>query len=179
MNHRLVFAFVALALAACSPAPTTAPGAPAGGGAPATQSRDATFLAKAAMFETYEIQAAELAASQASRQTIKDYAAASGTEHRATLQRLNELAAANHMAAPPTDLDDNFTAYLDMLRRANGESFDTLYQSQQALAYINASGFYQAYADTAPDSALKAWAAEQAPHLQQGVTAARQLSQAN
>jgi len=174
----LLAAGVLALLAACGPtASTTTQSAStnAASSALTAQTPESNFLDKAAMFETFEIQAAALAVAQAQAQAVKDYAAASATEHSATLQHINELAQASGIAAPSSDLSDDYQAYLDMLRRANGAGFDSIYKSQQALAYINAAGTYNAFASSAADSPLKQWAQTQVAHLQEGVTAARTL----
>src|SRR5262249_54789891 len=132
----------------------------------------------AAMFENFEIEAAAIAASQAQKQAVKDYAASEATAHRQALQELTALAQAAHMPAPAADLDDNYRAYLDMLRNAQG-GFDSTYPAQQVIAYGNAAGTYQNYAAAAPDGPLKHYAASRLPALRDGVTAARALANAN
>ena len=186
MTLRLFVLSALIALAACAPPSATPPSTAASAtntasddAAAPMQSPDAVFLAKAVMFENFEIRAAGIASRQAQRQAVKDYAASESTAHHATLQELTQLAQTNHIPAPSADLDDNFHAYVDMLSRANGASFDSLYQSQQALAYINASGFYEAYANSGTASPLKHWAANRLAALQQGVVNARELAASN
>jgi putative membrane protein len=162
-----------LALCACGPAadPATATVAQMQMATPAPQ-----FVARAAMFETYQIQAARIAQQNAQSQAVKTFAAASLAEHQATLQQLNGAVQAAGMPAPSGALDGNYNAYLDMLRHADAQNFDSIYASQQALAYMSASGLYDSFTSTAPDSPLKLWAQRQAPRVHDGITAARTLA---
>jgi predicted outer membrane protein len=138
---------------------------------PATQ-----FVTRAAMFEAYQIQAAQIAQQNGQSPAAKAYAAASLSEHQATLQQLNGAVQAAGMPAPSGALDENYNAYLDMLRHADAQNFDAIYASQQALSYISASGLYDSFTSTAPDSPLKQWAQSQSQHVHDGVTAARTLA---
>ena len=137
----------------------------------------AQFAARAAMFENYQIQAAQIAQQSAQSQAAKTFAAASLAEHQASLQQLNGAVQAAGMPQPSGALDENYNAYLDMLRHANASNFDSIYASQQALSYISASGLYDSFTSTAPDSPLKQWAQSQSPRVHDGVTAARTLAQ--
>lgn len=80
------------------------------------------------------------------------------------------------MSAPSGALDENYNAYLDMLRHADAQNFDAIYASQQALSYMSASGLYDSFTSTAPDSPLKQWAQSQSQSVHDGVTAARALA---
>lgn len=177
------FALAALiVLTACGPAGTSAPAARADSNAsavPGPQSLDGAFVGRAAMFENFEIQAAEMAASQAQKQAVKDYATNEAAGHRQALEQLTGLAQAAHMPLPTADLDDNYRAYLDMLRNAHGAAFDSTYPAQQVLAYINASATYETYTAAAPNSPLRQFAATRLPTLRGGVTAARALASGN
>jgi putative membrane protein len=177
MTHRDAFAFACLVLAGCGQAPQSS-----GGKQPnltADYMQIATpapqFAARAAMFENYQIQAAQIAAERAQSQAAKAFAAASLAEHQATLQQLNGAVQAAGMPSPGGALDENYNAYLDMLRHADTPNFDAIYASQQALSYISASGLYDSFTSTAPDSPLKQWAQSQSQHIHDGITAARTL----
>ncbi|MFZ2031158.1 MAG: DUF4142 domain-containing protein [Vitreimonas sp.] len=141
-----------------------------------TATPPAQFVARAAMFENYQIQAGQIAQQSAQSQAAKTYAAASLAEHQATLQQLNGAIQAAGMPAPSGALDENYNAYLDMLRHADTQNFDAIYASQQALSHISASGLYDSFTSTAQDSPLKQWAQSQSPHIHDGVTAARTLA---
>jgi len=136
----------------------------------------AQFIARAAMFENYQIQAAQIAQQNAQSQAAKTYAAASLAEHQATLQQLNGAVQAAGMPAPSGALDENYNAYLDMLRHSDAQNFDAIYASQQALAHISASGLYDSFTSTAPDSPLKQWAQTHSQQVHDGVTDARTLA---
>jgi predicted outer membrane protein len=182
MIFRTAIAYGALfALCACGRAPSSAPPSASDlATATVAQMQTATpatqFVARAAMFENYQIQAAHIAQQSAQSQAAKSYAAASLAEHQATLQQLIGAIQAAGMPAPSGALDENYNAYLDMLRHADAANFDAIYASQQALAHISASGLYDSFTSTAPDSPLKQWAQGQSPHVHDGITAARTLA---
>jgi predicted outer membrane protein len=128
------------------------------------------------MFETYQIQAAQIAQQSAQSQAAKSFAAASLAQHQATVQQLNGAVQAAGMAAPSGALDENYNAYLDMLRHADAQNFDAIYASQQALSSTSASGLYDSFTSTAPNSPLKQWALSQSPRVHDGIAAARALA---
>ena len=169
-----------LTLCACgrppAPAPTAADLATSTIAAMQTATPAVQFAARAAMFENYQIQAAQIAQQNAQSQAAKTYAAASLAEHQATLQQLNGAIQAAGMSAPGGALDENYNAYLDMLRHADAQNFDAIYASQQALAHISAAGLSDSFTSTAPDSALKQWAQTHAAHVHDGVADARTLA---
>jgi predicted outer membrane protein len=180
MTHRAAFAFACLALAGCGQAPQSSDSKQANSPSEAMQIATPApqFAARAAMFENYQIQAAQIAQQSAQSGAARTFAAASLAEQQATLQQLNGAVQAAGMPAPNGALDENYNAYLDMLRHANAQNFDTTYASQQALAYMSASGLYDSFTSTAPDSPLKQWAQTQSRHVHDGVNAGRELSRA-
>lgn len=183
MKFRMAIAYAALfAVCACGqPASPPPPSATDLATSTLAQMQTATpaaqFAARAAMFENYQIQAAQIAQRSAQSQAAKTFAAASLAEHQASLQQLNGAVQAAGMPQPSGALDENYNAYLDMLRHANASNFDSIYASQQALSFISASGLYDSFTSTAPDSPLKQWAQSQSPRVHDGVTAARTLAQ--
>jgi len=178
MTHRAAIAFACLVLAGCGQAPQSSDGQNTNltTGAMQIATPAPQFAARAAMFENYQIQAAQIAQQSAQSQAAKAFAAASLAEHQATLQQLNGAVQAAGMPLPSGTLDENYNAYLDMLRHADAPNFDAIYASQQALSYISASGLYDSFTSTAPDSPLKQWAQSQSQHVHDGVTAARTLA---
>ena len=162
--------------AACSP-PPQAPAGETTTSAP-VEHESATpaehFAQRAAMYERYQIEAARLAAANSPSAAVKAYAATAEQEHSAALASLNEAARASGLAEQSGAPDDDYNAYLDMLRRP--ENFDVNYASQQALTAMSASGLYDSFTSTAPDSPLKQWATAQAQHVHDGVGAARRLA---
>ena len=183
MKLREAVVLTALAvLAACGPSPQSSSSEASRRATPdeASSAQTATpasqFVTRAAMFESYQIEAARIAQQSGQSNATKVYAAAALAEHQATLQQLVGAAQAAGMPAPSGALDQNYNAYLDMLRHANAQAFDATYASQQALAYMSASGLYDSFTSTAPDSPLKQWAQSQSQHVHDGITAARQLA---
>ena len=54
---------------------------------------------------------------------------------------------------------------LEHLSAAKGEAFDALYASLTRSVLANLAGFYEAYVRTGDDSALRAVAAQELPHV--------------
>ncbi|MBS0385285.1 MAG: DUF4142 domain-containing protein [Proteobacteria bacterium] len=181
MKFRTAIACGALvALSACGQPASTPRSASSPAAGQAAQMQTATpasqFVARAAMFENYQIQAAQIAQQSAQSPAAKAYAAASLAEHQATLQQLIGAAQAAGMPAPDAALDQNYNAYLDMLRHADARTFDATYASQQALASMTASGLYDSFTSTAPETPLRQWAQTQSQHVHDGIAAARRLA---
>ena len=141
-----------------------------------SQTADARFLAAAAMYENYQIQAAEVAASQGQSQAVKTYAAHSAATHRAALQALMQTAQSSGMPAPSGALNADYRAYIDRLRNDDPTPFDTRYVSQQALVTMSTAGRYDAFTTTAPNSALKHWASAQSQTVHDQITSAHRLA---
>ena len=171
--RQALLALGAAALAACgqttpaSSTPQTAVQAPM---------QDAQFLASAAMYENYQIQAAAIAQAQAQSAAIRTYAANAAATHRAALQALTRAAQANGLPPPSGALNDDNRANLDQLREPGQTSFDLRYATQQALVTMSMAGRYDAFTSTAPDSPLKQWAASRSQAVHDDINAARQLA---
>src|SRR5262249_29826014 len=105
MKTWLMAALVVLALSACgAPASQTPPETARATPAP---DADTKFLTAAAMYESFQIQAAELAAAHGQSAAVKTYAANAATAHRATLDDLLRTADAAGMAAPRAVLNED------------------------------------------------------------------------
>lgn len=167
---------LALVAPACSPAPAQQETDASRASTPQPATPAAQFVARAAMFEAFQIQAAQIAQANAQSQAAKDYAAAALAEHHATLQHLSAAARAAGMPAPSTTLDDDYNAYLDRLRHAAPQSFDATYAAQQAIVSMSASGLYDSFTSTAPETPLRRWAEAQSAHVHDGIGAARALA---
>jgi predicted outer membrane protein len=128
------------------------------------------------MYETYQIAAAQIAATQGRSQAVKTYAAAAATAHRAALQALIEIARTSRLPANDAMLSDNYRAYLDRLSSPSDVAFDARYSAQQAIVTMTMAGRYDAFTSTALHSELQQWATSQSQSIHDQISAARQLA---
>lgn len=177
MQGRLAGVISACALiAACGPtatAPAPQHSRPAWEATP-----DARFFAAAVLYETYQIQAAEIAQAKAQSQAVKTYAANAETEHRDVRRSLTVLALQYSLPIPTDDLNDDYRAYLERLRTDDPTPFDARYAAQQTLVTMSAAGRYDAFTSTAPDSPLKQWATSHSQAVHDDIRAAHRLAAA-
>lgn len=150
--------------------------APSGTHAANADSLEGAFSNNAAMFETFIIRASEIAQANGQSEAVKTYAATAINEHRATLQQLTAAAHAAGIATPDVALDENYQAYLNMLRQQSPQTFDTTFASQLTIAYVSASGQYDSFVASAADSPLRTWAQSQTERLHDGIAAAHALA---
>lgn len=178
MRVWLIAAMSACALVAACGQPTTTAQQSSAATSRAAPNADAQFLAAAAVYENYQIQAAELAAAHGQSQAVKSYAASAAANHRAALQALTQAAQASGMPAPSADLNADYRAYIDRLRADDPTPFDVRYISQQTLTTMSMAGRYDAFTSIAPDSALKQWATTRSQAVHDDIKAAHQLGAA-
>ena len=125
------------------------------------------FLAKAAMSDMYEVEAGNLAAAMGVSAGVKAFARSMVEAHTATTRALKAALAKDDMKmTPPTALDPQHQALIDALKAMKGDAFDTLYKSQQADAHADALSLMQSYAASGDKPALKAFAGDTVPKVQ-------------
>jgi predicted outer membrane protein len=138
--------------------------------------RDAAFFRAAVVYETYQIQAAQIAQASARSQAVKLYAASAEAEHRDARRALTVLAIQHGLPMPADDLNANYRAYIERLRGDDPTPFDVRYISQQTLTTMSMAGRYDAFTSTAPDSPLKRWAAARNQAVHDDIQAAHRLA---
>lgn len=169
---------ICTSLAACGQPATSTEPAPPHADVRTQPNADAQFLAAAAMYENYQIEAAAIAAEKGQSHAVKTYAANAAAAHRAALAALVQAAGSSGMPAPAATLNDDYRAYLDRLRADDATPFDVRYVSQQTLTTMSMAGRYDAFTSIAPDSALKSWAATRSAAVHDDIKAAHQLAAA-
>lgn len=177
---RFIAAASVLALmAACGQTTTTEATAPPVAETPAPLAMAAADFAQlAANSDAFEIQASQLAATHASHQQVKDFAAMMVRDHTATTQELTTLAAANNLPTPMANIDPAHQQILDQLRGLNGEQFDDAYIDQQVQAHQQAVAAFQTFAQSGEAGAVRDWAQLTLPKLQSHLTSAQTLDSA-
>ncbi|WP_293882378.1 DUF4142 domain-containing protein [Sphingomonas sp.] len=125
------------------------------------------FVKNAAMGDMYEIASSKLAATMATSAGLKKFAAEMITAHTATTAGLKAAIAKDGVKdMPPAMLDAEHQGMIDGLKGAKGETFDTLYKSQQTEAHTKALALMHGYATGGDQAALKGFASDTAPKVQ-------------
>ncbi|MFT3727750.1 MAG: DUF4142 domain-containing protein [Terricaulis sp.] len=134
------------------------------------------FIQKAAMSDMFEVAAGRLAQTRASNAAIRDFARQMVQAHTATTAGLKAaLLGQADLPAPPAALDQDHQNMLNDLRNASAAEFDQKYVDNQTHAHEDALNLMQGYAQTGDNPALKAFAADTAPKVQQHLDMIRQL----
>ncbi|MES1199311.1 MAG: DUF4142 domain-containing protein [Pseudomonadota bacterium] len=187
LRRTMLFAASAIVLAACgqqaqqsaentTPVETTAP-TPAPAPAPAALT-PADFVQKAANSDAFEIQAAQLALTNASGADVKALARMLRTDHTATTHQLTQLAPTISLTAPTPVLDSDQQANLNNLRNASGAAFDRLYLDQQVQVHQDAIAMFEGFAANSTPGPLQQWAQDTLPKLRTHLDRAQALKNA-
>ena len=179
-----------LLLASCGGAPdenaSTATGSAVMNGAPGpgvtgttpppAAATGAQYVALASGSDLYEIEAARLALQKATSQQIKGLAEMILADHQRSSRELAEAArqASPPLAVTPVMSSDQQTG-MDLLRRAQGRDFDTIWLRQQVLAHEHALDMVLRYARDGDVPALRRHAAASIEPIQRHLTRTRSL----
>lgn len=181
----LTAAVAALAVAACQKTDSQATSADPGTGNEAVNAaQDATsaavgatsaatlgqvstdaFVTNAAISDSYEIQAGQIAQKKGQSAEVKAFGKTMVTDHTALANELKPLIAAAGKTAP-TGLDERRKGLIDNLNAASPAEFDEVYLSQQEAAHSEALTLMRGYADNGDDAGLKSAASKAVPKVQ-------------
>jgi putative membrane protein len=170
-------AAVASAKAAQTAAAATNTVASAAAGATAPPSMSgADFVGAAASTDRYEIAAARLALTHASRSTVKAFAQMMIRDHTASTAKLMAaIATSGQPLTSPRDLPADLQVDLATLRTASGSEFDRGYIGQMVDTHDRALQTMQSYAIDGAVPALKTFAAAVTPVVQSHLSRAQTL----
>lgn len=134
------------------------------------------FVDTAAKSDAFEIAAAEIAATNASSQAVKDFAKMMVTAHKASTTKVKAAAAAATPAVTPNatltaDQNDD----LAELRKLKGADFDKEYIDGQVDAHEDALDLLKKYAADGEAASLKTAAGELVPIVEKHLADARAL----
>jgi putative membrane protein len=191
-RHFLVVgaAFAALSLAACgqksdetkgaaTPAEQAAtPDANPAATVPtlADETKADVFAAKMADSDLFELEAAKLAASRSTNPSVKKFAMMMEAAHKKTGDGLKAAISASGAAITlPTMLSKDMQDELDDLSKADAKDFDKDYADAMVDAHQSALNLLQRYAQDGDTPALKTFAAETAPKVQEHLNMAEGL----
>jgi putative membrane protein len=114
---------------------------------------------------TYEIEAAKIAAQKAQSPDVKAFAKMMVRDHTA-LGNEAQPVIAKAGKTPPANLDQRHKGLLDNLRAAAPADFDKTYMDQQVAAHQETVNLLQGYAQNGNDAGLKNLANAAAPKVQ-------------
>ena len=138
-------------------------------------STDKDFVLNASMANTAEIDAGQLAATQAADETIKSFGQFMVTEHNMAKTELKGLADSLQVQAPDS-IDADHVALNAQLLALDGRSFDSVYIHSQVSDHQKAISLFQNEIDKGNNSRLKNYATSQLPHLQEHLRIADSLA---
>lgn len=171
----------ALALAACGQSTQvaeTAPPAPPMEAPVEAAMTDAQFAQIVANSDAFEIQASQLAASQATRADVKAFARMMVADHTATSEQLTALAPTISLSTPQPVIEADMQAKLDRIRGLSGAEFEDAYLDDQVAAHEAAVQAFQNYIQTAQAGPLRDWASTTLPKLQTHMASVQTLENA-
>jgi putative membrane protein len=148
--------------------------APAGEGA-ADAMTDQQFVDFAAQTDMTEANLGQLAQSQASAQSLKDYAQTLITDHTNDYTQLSTVAAKANLVVPK-GLDAAHDKMIAPFSNLKGAAFDRRYIQEMIAGHTKAMGVYTKEAADAQSADLKAYASQTLPTLQRHLDGAKDLA---
>ena len=135
----------------------------------------ATFAATAASSNMFEIESSELARDQATNDDVKAFAQHMIDDHTAAGEKM-KTAAEEDGVTPPASMAEKEQAQLEKLQAAEGADFDKAYLTAQVAAHDEAVALFKTFSEDGEKSALKSFAAETLPTLEEHQTMAHDLA---
>ena len=133
-----------------------------------------TFVNTATVSNLFEIQ--QLALSNSTSDEVKSFAQHMIDDHSKAADEMKAIATQEGLAVP-AELDQPTADKLAQLQAVSGEQFDLLYIQLQTAAHAEAVALFAGYANGGDNEALKAFAAQTLPVLEQHYEEALALSQ--
>jgi putative membrane protein len=119
----------------------------------------------------------QMAASQAARQEVKDYAQMLVTDHTGDYQQLTALAAKDGFTVP-NGLDAAHNKMIAPFEKLKGAAFDSRYIHEMTAGHTEAIGVYTKESTDAQNADLKAYASATLPTLNKHLDSAKGLAKA-
>ena len=159
------------------------------------------FTRAAQASDSFEIQSSRLVLQRSQNPQLRQFAQHMIDDHQKTTEQLTELMqkmpaggrvmgpGASGSSAPGTfssmaegqgtaktlGMDQQHQALLRQLEQANGAAFDRLYAEQQMVSHQQAVDMFANYAQSGDQAALRRWAAQTLPSLQEHLAMAKRL----
>ena len=134
------------------------------------------FVRTVAISDMFEVQSSKLALEKKAS-SDQEFALRMIHDHTETATQLKHLVESGQVKAQlPEEIDAPHQQMLDQLRNETGANFERDYDRMQLEGHKEAVAFFEKYAKDGDNSALKRWAAETLPHLQEHLSMAEKLS---
>lgn len=137
-------------------------------------SSDATFAKHAAQGGMAEVKMGQLAQDKGSSDTVKMFGQRMVQDHSAANDKLKRVAAQENITLP-TRLSAKDQATYDRLSKLSGHAFDRAYAQDMVQDHVNDIAEFKKEAANGTDSAIKGFATETLPTLQDHLKMARQM----
>jgi putative membrane protein len=135
------------------------------------------FMARAAMGDRFEIESAKVVQSKSQAQATEEFARHLVDDHSTSSRALESLSRDVGVSPPNVvKLDAAHQAKIDSLRQAEGRQADELFARMQVAAHEDALALYRAYAEAGDNAALKQFARQTIPVLEQHLAMAKKLN---
>jgi putative membrane protein len=139
--------------------------------------RDSAFIMEAAVLNTAEIQAGQLADSTSDTSTIKNFAMSLVSDHQAAQNDLKSLGAKVNITVADSTNSYNMMR-LDSLRNLSGRAFDSAFILNQITDHTKAISDYQAEATSGNHTSVVNYANQYLPTLQKHLNTADSIASA-
>jgi putative membrane protein len=126
----------------------------------------AAFAAVAGSSNMFEIESSEIALDKATNDAVRQFAQQMVDDHTAAGEKMKAAAEADGVT-PPAGLAEKEQAELEKLQAAEGADFDAAYVLAQVAAHDEAVALFQSFSENGQESALRGFAAETLPTLEE------------
>lgn len=151
---------------------------PAKPGQPASMVSTKDFVTKAAQSDMFEVQSSQLVV----KSGVKDEATKSFAQHmikdhtKTTKELKGLLQPASAEAGEPKSMSKSQQQMLKKLKGLKGDALAAEYRKEQVTAHEKAVDMFRAYSNTGDNEALKKWAGETLPALEEHLKMAQELN---
>ena len=133
------------------------------------------FAEIAASSNMFEIESSQLALERATNDDVRAFAQHMIDDHTAAGEKMKAAAQADGTTLPAV-LAEKEQAQLEKLRSVEGEAFDQAYLTAQVAAHDEAVALFDTFSTEGQESALRQFAAETLPTLEEHQTAVHELA---
>ena len=146
---------------------------------PANEAAAPDFVNKAAASDMFEIAAAKVALQRSTNAQVKKFAQMMVDDHTKSSADLKKaISESGQSLTPPAALPQDLQGKVDDLSKADAKDFDKNYMDNQVDAHQNTLNVLQRYAQDGDVPALKTFAANTAPKVQEHYDKAKTLRDA-
>ncbi|MFD0986990.1 DUF4142 domain-containing protein [Methyloligella solikamskensis] len=134
------------------------------------------FAESAAMSDLYEIESGRIAVERGQSEAIRSFGQKMIDAHSETSGKLKQIVESEDIEVDlPNNLDASHRDMIEELEEAEAAEFDEEYAEQQVDAHQAAADIFEDYSEDGEDGALKDFAGETLPHIEEHLEEAKQL----